>query len=444
MDFSSIATKGIVVIKEMIRGIYKMNFGRKNVQNKAADRQKPLSERKVPSSTLTLDKLPESVKNERAKLLLKLHNEPASSSLRAYFETLKDASREWNINNFIEGANYLSNIVGPGKEKYYTNTLKGLHYAESFTQLWNEKYPQQPITALEPDIKYQCPPGWSHKLNEDFRHVLTYEGGAPLGDGLNALVEGPTTLDCGMWCQVLLWMAIRYLVGDELFHQLFQFKKGEFAITQQSYQPMDSRCKGGNLLYPLHDKPLLVDVSETQTRIQILSVFNHPNYLKKHPGGMARLQNVVKIDDYNMVFEPGAHQNTFLDTELENDLMGAYNAPRDFSDTEKLWLWDKMSGFKHPHFEGRSFGDLAEEAKEFADHTLSESEWNSSRADRENMAVGCHLIFNFQRLIRCLNETRKLYLDGDTETDIISRARRLQAEDILERLRMIRPITRQL
>lgn len=403
-----------------------------NLSSFASLGQKLRSERDVPPSTLTLKQLPESLKNERAILLSDLHSEPASSPLRAYFETLKDASREWNINTFIKGVNYLSNIVGPEKEKYFTNTLKGPNYPTSFTELWNQRYPQQPITALEPDIKYQCPPGWSNKLNDDFCQVLTYEGGAPLGDGLNALVEGPTTLDCGMWCQVLQWMAIRYLVGDELFHQSFQFKKGEFMITQQCYRPMDSRCKWGNLLYPFYDEPFLDDALETKARIQTMAVFNHPGYLMKHPGGMGRLQNVVKIDDYNIIFRPGGHQTNFSDKELENDLMGAYNAPRNLFDAERLRLWEIMSDFKHPHFEGRSFGALAEEAREFADHTLSETEWNSSRADRGKMAGGFHLIFNFQRLSRCLEESRNARLAGGTGGDILSKAEKLQAEDFLE------------
>ena len=159
---------------------------------------------------------------------------------------------------------------------------------------------------------YQCPPGWSNKVNKDFCQVLTYEEEGPLGPALNAVVAGPTPMDCGMWSQLAWIMNIRYVIGDELFHQTFQFKKGEFVITQQCYQPTDRRCESGNLFYPFYDDPLLYSTLGTQPRIEIMSVFSHPNYLKKHPGGMGRLQNVVKIDGYNLVFKPGAHKNIFF------------------------------------------------------------------------------------------------------------------------------------
>lgn len=408
-------------------------LGEFNLSSFASLGQELIPKGDVPSSTPILHQLPEPLKNERAKLLLELHSEPVSSPLRAYFETLKDGSREWSINTFIEGANYLSNILGPEKEKYYPNTLKGLHFPNSFTRLWNERHPQQPISALDAE-KYQCPPGWSNKLNKDFCQVLAYEEEGPLGPALNAVLAGPTQIDCGMWSQLAAVFMMRYVIGDELFHKTFRFKKGEFVITQQCYQPTDSRCKSGNLFYPFYDNPLLYNTLGTQPRIEIMSVFNHPNYLKKHPGGMGRLQNVVKIDGYNLVFKPGAHQNIFSDMELEQDLLKAYNAPRDPCDEKTLRLWNTFPDFKHPHFGGKSFGDLAKEAKEFENHTLSETEWNGTRAYREKMAHKFRLIFNFNRLIKCVEETRKLCLDGGKEGNILFRARELQKKDFFERL----------
>lgn len=412
--------------------VHDVVMGEFNLSSFASLGNEHISKEDVPSSTPILDQLPEPVKKERAMLLLKLHSEPISSPLCVYFETLEEGSREWSINTFIEGANYLSNVLGHKKEKYYPNTLKGLHFPNSFTKLWNQRHPQQPIPAFGPE-KYQCPPGWSNKLNENSCQVLTYEEEGPLGPALNAVFAGPTAIDCGMWCQLAFWMIIRYVIGDELFHQIFQFKKGEFVITQQCYQPTDSRCKGGNLLYPFYDGPFPDDTLGTQPRIQTMAVFNHLNYLKKHPGGVSRLQNVIKLDGYNMVFNPDAHKNIFSDMELENKFLEAYNAPRDPCDEKTLWLWNTIPDFEHPYFEGRSFGDLAKEAEDFENHTLSETEWNGTRADREKMTHGFHFKFNFKRLIRCLEETKELCLDGGKERNILFRARQLQIEESLER-----------
>jgi len=143
--------------------------------------------------------------------------------------------------------------------------------------------------------------------------VLTYQGEAPLSKGLNELLQGPTTLDCGMWCQLLLWMAIRYLIGDGLFDKLFKFGKRQFTLTQNHYQPMNKAGTTGSLLYPFYDKPLhgkATDSLESQTRIQTRAVYGHTAYIAKHPGGEARLYHVTQINGDNIIFEPAiSYQN---------------------------------------------------------------------------------------------------------------------------------------
>jgi hypothetical protein len=67
-------------------------------------------------------------------------------------------------------------------------------------------YPQQPITGLDQDIRLRYPPNWLSGVRED-RWVVIYEGEAPLSQGLNELLQGPTTFDCGMFAQLILWMA---------------------------------------------------------------------------------------------------------------------------------------------------------------------------------------------------------------------------------------------
>lgn len=76
--------------------------------------------------------------------------------------------------------------------------------------------------------------------------------------------------------------------------------------------------------------------------------------------------------------------------------------------------------------------------EEFENHTLSETEWNGTRVDREKMAHGFHLIFNFKRLISCLEETKDSCLDRGKEGNILFRIRELQVEDFFKRLLLFR------
>ncbi|KAJ5115556.1 hypothetical protein N7526_011437 [Penicillium atrosanguineum] len=366
----------------------------------------------------------EHISPDLADLLSEIHTRPSSRHLSAYFEALTDGSRKWDVDTFIRGAQYLAKIIGPEKGRYFEDPLQGLHYPSSFAELWNQTYPQQRIDMLHFAV---CPPGWSSGI-ENCRLDLTYTGDGPLSMGLNVLFQGPTTLDCGMFCQLLVWMAIRYLIGDNMFDLLFQFKKGEFTISQQCHKPVDPATQIGNLLFPFYDRPLHDKTEyhlEARTRIQMRAFFNHPRYLAKHPKGTGRLQNVIQIDDCFITFRPGAPQNLLSSEQLEGALIAAYNAPRTLADEAEIRFFATNPDNIHPYLK-KSFGSLAREAKDFADHTLSEAEWRKTKFDRERMAHGCHLIFNFQRLITSLEKTRDAYLNGIADKDVIYRAKDLR------------------
>lgn len=363
---------------------------------------------------------------QRTNTLLKLHDEPASENLQAYFKRLEVGSPIWGLDTFIEGAKYLANLIGPEREKYYDKPLKGLHYATSFTELWNQAYLQQPITVWDQDIRHQCPPSWSYEFREH-RWVLSYQGEAPLSQGLNEFLQGPSTLDCGMYSQFLLWMAMRYIIGDGLFDKTFVFKKKEFILTPTWDEPMTGVGTAGSLLYPFYDDPRYVTTK--RSRIQTRTVFNYPTYLAKHPGGAGRLHNVTEIDGYNIIFDPGAPQNILSTIALDERFMQVYNAPRSSTDLEKVWLYTNFPEIVHPDFAPKSWGDLAEEIKRYADHTLDETKWKASRVEREGEAHGLHLIFNFQRLVRCLEETNDEHQSGTTS--VFSRARKMKYDDYL-------------
>ncbi|KAJ5544145.1 hypothetical protein N7494_005424 [Penicillium frequentans] len=340
--------------------------------------------------------------------LSELYNQPPSDYLNAYFETLKDDSRKWDIDTFIEGLQYLARIMGSERDKYYKNPLNGLHYAASFAELWNQKHPQQRIDSLNFAI---CPPDWSSAI-ENRCLDLTYMGDGPLSQALNEIFQWPTTADCAIVCQLEFWMSIRYLIGDGLFDRIFTYQKGEFTLSQYCYKPFDP----SNIEYGL----------DSQARIKMKAIYNHPSYLAKHPGGVARLEHVIQIDDKHIIFSSGARQNILTGEELEVALMTAYNAPRSLADEEEICLYTKNPEDIHPHLI-KPFGSLLQEAKGFAEHSLSEIEWRDTKVERQKMAHGHHLILNFQRLCTALEESRDAYFNQSMRMDVFNRATELQS-----------------
>jgi hypothetical protein len=113
------------------------------------------------------------------------------------------------------------------------------------------------------------------------------------------------------------------------------------------------------------------------------------------------LDNVARIDAYNTVFDPDAPRNILSGKEIEE--RRAYNAPRDFADLEKLWMYTAWPDHVHPDCAPKDFGTLAEEANKYVHHTLDAADcWDDSRVEREKRAHGLSFTFNFQRLVRAL------------------------------------------
>lgn len=119
-------------------------------------------------------------------------------------------------------------------------------------------------------------------------------------------------------------MGIRFLLGDDVFHRSFKFKKGEFILTQSWNYPINQHYTDGNLLHPFYDDP---QPSATDYRLHTKTVPNDAAYSIKHPGGTARLENFTQVDDRCFVFggRPGSH-NVVSDEELEAKLRHDYNA----------------------------------------------------------------------------------------------------------------------
>ncbi|KAK5043465.1 hypothetical protein LTR84_011959 [Exophiala bonariae] len=323
------------------------------------------------------EKLINEDEQQRARILSELHDIPPSHYLEAYFDELKDFSRPRTEDTIIEGAcrfAFFTNLDGPKRAKYYGSELKGLHYVDSFTELWNSHYPTVRLTAAHMDVKRVCPPSWS-SVKGDSGWTLTYRGEGTTSQALNELLLGPTVLDCGLWTEMAEWNKIRWMLGDPEVDLKFKFRKGEFYLTQRCFTPR------GNLLYRFYD-PV-----EEKHRIRVRLVFNHATYSYKHPGGMARLFHALEVDGRCMIFSPGAFSHILTPVELDQLLKELYNEPRTIADLEELYVRRQFDS------------TLPEELETYEATKLTDDEWEKSFPERLRKAWGRHLGFNLSSLV---------------------------------------------
>jgi hypothetical protein len=226
-------------------------------------------------------------------------------------------------------------------------------------------------------------------------------------------------------------MAIRYLLGDKLFDNLFKFKKGQFILTQSWHQQMNDDGSKGTLLYYFYDDPreTTTEPLESERSLETKTVYNHPAILAKHPGS-GRSETVTRIEGYNILFDPELPQNIMTDAQPEQHLRRTYDAPQGPADFEKLEYYreypENVPSFgDFPH---KSAGAIAEEAEALATSTMSDEQWEASRYIRQWLARGLHRVLNFSRLIRCLKNAEEAYLHGEYD-DVLHASKSAKKED---------------
>ncbi len=290
--------------------------------------------------------------------LARMYTAQPSRALDRYFTTLKDGSREWNEETLKTGICAFAAIAGCQRAEYFETPWSGLHYPTEIKELWRRTYPLMPCAVMDQNSGWVCPATWSHTF-ENATCTLTYCGSTPLSQGLNELATGPTSLDCGMFCQVLIWMGLRYMTGDDIFDRAFA--RRQFKIVQSWEKPGPE----GNPLYPLYDR-----WSDSGTRIHTRTVYNHPSYLQKHPGGSARLQNTTQVDDEYLTFHPTSTCKSLSFDGVQQKLVEAYNTARDFADKEAMALWKRYPNYIHPALAPNCWGEMLIKSFESADNII--------------------------------------------------------------------------
>ena len=339
----------------------------------------------------------------------RMHMTRPSKALNHYLTTLKDGSRTWNEETLIMGIHDFAAIIGCQRPKYFETPWSGLRYPAEIEELWCQTYPHLSRVAMEENFGWVCPQTWSYTF-EDNTCTLTYCGSAPLSQGFNEAVIGPTSVDCGMVCQFLVGMGIRYMIGDKLFNRAFDVPGRQFRIVQS----WNKSGRGGNPFYAFYDR-----FSSTSTRIHTLTFYNHSSYMEKHPGGRHRLENTTQVDDEYLMFHPSSTYKSLSLDEVQQKLVESYNEARDLADAKAMALWKLYPDYVHPNFAPHTWGEMHKKScKMAADNIIDVEEL------RRDQRSEIRLLFNFQRLKSCLERASR----SPTAVDILGGAEEAHAK----------------
>ncbi len=331
-----------------------------------------------------------------------LHKKHPSSEFVQYLSSFATA-RDKTLEVFVEGIEAFTKIANlhPSKRiKFYGNQFAGLHYNNDLAKLWN-KMSSDVIRASQ--LNYLSPPEWDYQSVKEGWLSLIYKGDK-LSSALDKLIQGPTVIDCGMFCQLSLWFGIRYMLGNTAFDQLFG--NAPFYLTQLTYDPIAEPYKPylGNLLYPF----LEFDNKENFHEVYISNVKNHACYFLKHPGGNYSNDNCVVIRGKYIIFDPSLENTAELSrSDVEQLLLGVFNAQQDSNDEAKIAAYQTQNPKSiHPGFE-ISYGELVACAKTLSDYKIDEQEFRQTENDNKDL----HVRFNFKKFCQWVMQISDRNLD---------------------------------
>jgi hypothetical protein len=299
----------------------------------------------------------------------------------------------------------IANLSAKERKDFYGSSFGGLHYNNDLAKLWNQTHSGANLQSCELNALY--PP----IFNQGHTHYksLFYQGDK-LSEALNTLLQGPTVIDCGMFCQLAFWFAIRSLLGDQAFNDLFG--ESAFYLTQKLYSPINNphQPDEGNPLYPFFKKfETGLSNAAKGHLVGIVHFPNHKNYILKHPGGDYLGDNSIAINGHYTIFDP-EHPNTsnLSISEVEALLRKVYNAAPDINDENAINAYKKTIQKDlqaiHPHL-GLTYTQLIVLAQQHAEDQVDEATWQAS-LDSETQET-CKLQFDLDRFKQWVTETRQ-------------------------------------
>ncbi len=186
---------------------------------------------------------------------------------------------------------------------------------------------------------------------------------------LDALIKGPSILDCGSFLQLSVFLALKDLLGEERFNVLF---------APDSDPPLRIDPEWSNMIGCLFFIIPIMRSSEVQ-KGDICTFTNIPLYVQKHPTGIAQAYNVCCNQDRGIrTFSGFGIPSGSTQDEIEQILFNSFNSdpvtPEDFGTEsgilEKLKLEMPSPDLKNQKIDWDtfnttpvSFGDTRAEGK---------------------------------------------------------------------------------
>lgn len=315
--------------------------------------------------------------NDRPSELQQLRNllkSKPSILLNNYLASLTK-QRSPTETSFIEGVKKFIKIANlhPDKRKEFFGTeFGGLHYNNDLAKL--TKIPSYQLNNLCPDL-------WDYP-NSDGISSLVYKGTKP-SQALNKLLQGPTVIDCGKFCQLGIWFGIRYMLGDKRFDELFG--KTPFYLTGCNYNPIKNPEEPyiGNPLYPFFSENL----QKKENGIIVTYIENTPLYLLKHPGGLSMGDNCLRINGEYTKFGPLKKKTSGLKrTDVLNNLRESYDKPQDSNDKHIIKSYRKKPTTVHAVL-GITYEEIIKQYPKHKYATLSEQAFENMIKKENNLVI---------------------------------------------------------
>lgn len=246
-------------------------------------------------------------------------------------------SKDLTVENFKEGVLrfiHLANMLPEQRKAFYGNSYAGLYDNNHLAEMWNAQC--EPKDHINPhDLDTLVPDDWEI-VADDASISFKYSGDTP-SDALDALLKGPTVIDCGMFCQLGLWFGIRYVLGNKKFNE--EFSRDDFWVTRSNFEEKNNGSVAqGN--------PLFAFFSEfAENSVSIEHVFNDAAYSTKHPGGTQGGQNCLVLNNLYYTFAPLQTRNGVTRSQVVLELIDAFNAEPDSHDEAALTVLFENAAF---------------------------------------------------------------------------------------------------
>ena len=317
----------------------------------------------IPEHHVKHEKIIFTTAHQIIKRLRDMHMQEVPTGIQEFLYAFKKGSSLTN-ENFIKGINHFTtfaNLNLESREREFGNRYLGLHYSQDLTKEWNNQIKDFQLSSL-------CHSPWEFIFEEAFM-AFVYKGNKP-AEALDSFVTGPSVIDCGMFTQLSLWFGIRYMLGNELFNQLFG--STPLYITQLNWNNIadPSLPYSGNPLFPFFRKS-----TGTPDQVSLCHLKNNDLYQIKHPGGSSAGHNSIKLGTKYTIFKPSSKHTVNSSKEAIQEILAtAFNEKPDSNDATKLEMYKKMRPNERHQKLGYSFQELVTMAYHLQNKTIKKSE----------------------------------------------------------------------